>query len=279
MQDIYQTDIETSRDRYALPVEVVENDTDLYWHIALAMYTAVEKNNAQGRPSIMIVPVGPVFQYRRFVRLCRFRPLDLSGLHLFFMDEYLDSEGRLISSRDPLSFRGFVDEELIDAMPSQMGLERSQIVFPSPETVGEYDARLAELGGADICIAGVGINGHLAFNEPPEPGEEMSNEAFLALPSRVISLTRETITINSNTALRGAFDRVPVQAVTVGFRQIFSAREVQVYLNRPWQSAVVRRMLLGTSEARFPASLLQEHPDARITLTAEVARRPRFALK
>ena len=43
-------------------------------------------------------------------------------------------------------------------------------------------------GGVDCCFGGIGINGHVAFNEPPEPGEEICSEAFAALPSRVLSL-------------------------------------------------------------------------------------------
>jgi glucosamine-6-phosphate deaminase len=125
----------------------------------------------------------------------------------------------------------------------------------------------------------VGINGHLAFNEAPEPGQQVSNEEFKALPTRVIPLTRETITINSNTALRGAFERIPKQAVTVGFKQIFDSERIVVYLNRPWQSAVVRKLLFGEITARFPASLLRDHPDVRLVMTREVAEKPDFKLR
>ena len=125
----------------------------------------------------------------------------------------------------------------------------------------------------------MGINGHLAFNEAPEPNQQVSNEEFKALPTRVIPLTRETITINSNTALRGAFERIPKQAVTVGFKQIFDSERIMVYLNRPWQSAAVRKLLFGEIAARFPASLLRDHPDVRLVMTREVAGKPDFQLR
>jgi glucosamine-6-phosphate deaminase len=275
--DIYQRDIVPEQS--PLPVEIVETDTDLYYHIALTLYFEIEKNNAVGRSSVFILPVGPVYQYRRFVWLCRQRPLDLSGLHCFFMDEYLDERGKRISPDDPLSFRGFIRRELIEPMPREMNLRAEQVLFPDPEDAAGYDQHLARLGGAGTCIAGVGINGHLAFNEAPGPGQEISNEAFKALPTRVIPLTRETITINSNTSLRGAFERIPGQAVTVGFKQIFESKRIVVYLNRPWQNAVVRKLLFGKITARFPASLLREHADARLVMTREVASKPDFQLR
>jgi glucosamine-6-phosphate deaminase len=160
-----------------------------------------------------------------------------------------------------------------------MNLNAEQVMFPDPDDPAGYDRQLARLGGAGICIAGVGINGHLAFNEAPEPGERITNEQFKALPTRVIPLSRETITINSNTALRGAFERIPKQAVTVGFKQIFDAEKIVVYLNRPWQSAVVRKLLFGEITARFPASLLRDHPDLRLVMTREVAGKPEFQLR
>jgi glucosamine-6-phosphate deaminase len=151
--------------------------------------------------------------------------------------------------------------------------------FPDPADPADYDRRLEALGGAGICIAGVGINGHLAFNEAPEPGDQIDNDRFKALPTRVIDLARETITINANTALRGAFERIPKRAVTVGFRQIFDSGRILAYFNRPWQSAVVRKLLFGEISARFPASLLRDHPNVRLVMTRTVAEKPDFQLR
>jgi glucosamine-6-phosphate deaminase len=274
--DIYKREIIPGRT--PLPVEIVETDTDLYYHIALSLYFTIERNNAAGRDRVFILPVGPVYQYRRFVWLCRQRPLDLSRLHCFFMDEYLD-EGKCISPDHPLSFRGFIQRELIEPMPAETGLRAGQVLFPDPDDPADYDRRLARLGGAGVCIAGVGINGHLAFNEAPEPDQQMSKEEFKALSTRVIDLTRETITINSNTALRGAFERIPGQAVTIGFKQILDSEQIIVYLNRPWQGAVVRKLLFGEITPAFPASLLREHADVRLVMTRQVAEKPDFQLR
>lgn len=256
-------------------IRVVETDIDLYYHIAFEMYMAIERNNRDNQPSVFIAPVGPTFQYRRFAWLCRQRPIDLSRLHVFFMDEYLDENGHLIDPNDPLSFRGFVRRELLDLLEDVATFKPAQIYFPDPTDPEKYDARLESLGGAQICFAGVGINGHLAFNEPPsqeEPG-------FRNVPSRVVTLSRETITINSNTALGGAWEQIPSQAVTVGMMQILKSRRIMIYLNRPWQRAVARKLLFGPITTLFPASLVREHKDVVVTMTAAVAVPPDFGLR
>ncbi len=279
MNDIYEFDFTDPGARPPLPCTIFESDADLYHDIARTLYSEIEENNRKGKHTAAILPVGPVFQYRRFVQICRKRPLDLSNLHCFFMDEYCDEKGELIDRSNPLSFYGFIDRELVQSMPEEMQLKPDQVYFPDPKSPKAYDERLAKLGSADTCYAGVGINGHLAFNEPPEPGENMSIEEFAELPTRLIALSRETIVINSTTAMRGAFERVPAHAVTVGMKQILAARRIRVYLNRPWQSSVLRKILFAPISVSFPATLIRQHGDAALGLTRLVAEKPEFALK
>jgi glucosamine-6-phosphate deaminase len=293
-------------------VVLVETEADLYWEIALEMYGRVVADVARGALSVFIVPVGPTFQYRRFVSICRRMPIDLSGMHLFFMDEYLQpmeggdgyvdassddpttggvaATSKLIDIDSPLSFRGFVRRELEDPLAALgeaagpgTAFSAEQIHFPDPEDPAAYDQRLKDLGGADVCFAGVGINGHMAFNEPPYPPEDPEALAtasdFFDRDTRIVTLSRETVTINSNTALGGAWDVIPPQASTVGMKQILASRALRIYLNRPWQRAVIRRMLFGPVTPGFPASAVQTHPDALVTATVEVAARPTFGLR
>ncbi|HUX20541.1 MAG TPA: glucosamine-6-phosphate isomerase, partial [Spirochaetia bacterium] len=241
------------------------------------IYSTIERESSHGKDFALILPVGPVFQYRRLVELHRRRPLDFTHANFFFMDEYLDDPSTMISAADPLSFRGFIDRELIE--PLGETLRSDQVKFPTPGETEKYDRRLEALGGARLCVAGVGINGHVAFNEPPEQDENITDEEFGRLPTRVVALTRETITINSNTALRGAYERVPKFAVTVGMRQILSSARIRIYLNRPWQSAVLRKLLFGSASLRFPVSLLRGHGDIEVMATEEVAQEPVVGLK
>jgi glucosamine-6-phosphate deaminase len=130
----------------------------------------------------------------------------------------------------------------------------------------------------DACYGGIGINGHMAFNEPPEPGEVVAEEAFAARPTRSLNLSRETRTINSVT-VGGEMAIVPQRAVTVGMAEILASRRLRFYCNRPWQRAVVRRVLHGPITAACPASLLRTHRDAAVIVADFVAEPPEIGLR
>ena len=107
----------------------------------------------------------------------------------------------------------------------------------------------------------------------------MSVDELRGLPTRVVRLSRETRLVNALNAARGNLDRIPALAVTVGMREILASRRVRVYMNREWQGAIVRKVLHGPVTPAVPASLLQEHPDVRLTIAAHVARLPEPELR
>src|SRR5947199_7252658 len=138
-------------------------------------------------------------------------------------------------------------------------------VFPHPRRCDDIAKLIAARGGVDACFGGIGINGHIAFNEPPEPGENLDVEAFAALPTRVLTLSRETRAINSVT-VGGEITIIPRRAITVGMKEILASRRMRFYCNRPWQSAVIRRALHGPLTPACPASFLRTHPDVTVTV-------------
>ncbi len=279
MKQFYSYSIDQLKASTGARIAVVESDVDLYYHMALSMYHLIERNNAQGKPTTCILPVGPVFQYRRFITLLQYKPLDLSQVHFFFMDEYLmDQSDDVVPVENPLSFRGFVIRELIHPMPVEMGLDIDKMHFPNPHDPSAYDSLMEDLGGIQMCHAGIGIVGHLAFNEP-QPADTISVEAFKQLPTRTLELTLQTITINSHTALQGAYEEIPRRAITVGMKQILGADALRIYCNRPWQSSVLRKALMLSPTPEFPVTCAQGHPDVTFTITPAVAACPEFALK
>ena len=131
--------------------------------------------------------------------------------------------------------------------------------FPEPGHEAEYDAEIAALGGADLCLGGIGINGHIAFNEPPEKGQEISAEEFAALPTRVLPITRETIVANGIGYQRGDLRGMPEWCITVGMKPILASRRIYIALSRDWQYGITRRVLTGPVTSAIPCSLLQTH--------------------
>ena len=255
-----------------LRVSVVPDAAALTEAFAREMLALLRAARAEGRgTAVFIVPVGPVGQYQRLVALCREAGESLADLLLIGMDEYLTPDGDWIAEDDPLSFRGHIRRHVTDAMPPGTA---PRVVFPHPRDVTAIPRLIAEHGGVDSCFGGVGIAGHVAFNEPPEPGEPQDVEEFAARPTRVLRLSRETRTINAVTATRGALDLIPERAVTVGMREILGARRLRLFLNRPWQAGIVRKMLHGPVTPAVPASYAQRHPDCAVVVTEEVTRMP-----
>ena len=129
-------------------------------------------------------------------------------------------------------------------------------------------ALIEELGGVDICFGGIGINGHLAFNEAQD---ELTPEQFKALHTRVLAITPETRTANAIGDFNGALDDMPRWCVTIGMNEIFNARKVRLGCFRNWHRAVVRHAAYGEVSAHFPATIMQTHPDALLRVTEYVA--------
>lgn len=255
-------------------VTIVPDEAELYQRFARVMVEKIEKNNTAGKPTSFILPVGPVGQYGPFTGMVRERGIDLSELSLFFMDEYLTDNDEYIPESHPLSFRGFVRKALMEPLSDHTGWDTGRVHFPDPKRPDKYTRAIADAGGVDIAFAGVGINGHLAFNEPPEPGETVSIDEFIGRRTRALSLSRETKTINSVTAAGGGIFYIPSRAVTVGMHEIFSAEKIMIFMNRFWQKAVIRRMLHGEVTAAFPASLIRTRDNVSVTATEEVSRLP-----
>lgn len=225
----------------------------------------------------LIIPVGPVDQFPVLAALINRERVSLATTVLINMDEYLADDG-WIPLDHPLSFRAYMQRAFYDRIDPALAPPPEQRVFPDPANLDELPRLIEQRGGVDACFGGIGINGHIAFNEPPEPGETVSEEEFAGLPTRVLSLSRETRTINANT-VGGSIEVVPRRCVTVGMREILAARELRLYCNRPWQSAVIRRVLFGPVSPDCPASLIRRHPRASLTITEQVAARPQIALR
>lgn len=264
-----------------IAVEILPDNESLITRLASDLLQEYLAAKAAGREKVVfILPVGPVGQYEILADRCNREKISLRDLVVINMDEYLTPDGRdFIPLNDPLSFRRHMEEHFYRHLNSQLAPPADHRIFPHPLALSHVPEIIARFGGCDACFGGIGITGHVAFNDPPEPGEKTSLEEFRNRPTRVVRLSRETRLINSVTACRGNIDRIPALAVTVGMKEILESRKVRIYLNRPWQSAIVRKILYGPVTPAVPGSLLQDHPDVRFVLTDYVAELPEPELK
>ncbi len=254
-----------------IPLKVLGDSGEVFYELALEMVNEIRKNNQAGKQTVMICPVGPVGQYPIFVRLANQERLSLKNCIFINMDEYLTDEKQYISAESSLSFRGFMNRVVYEKINTELVMPLEQRIFPDPTQPDKVDKLITSLGGVDLALGGIGINGHLAFNEPMP---EYTPEMFAKLNTRVLHISPETRTANSIGDLGGAIEEMPHFCITLGMAEILGAKRVRLGVFRDWHRAVVRRTAYGEVSASFPASLLQKHSDACIYVNANAAERP-----
>lgn len=250
-----------------MQLTILDTARDVFQAMALDMVATIEDNNARNEKTVFIVPVGPVGHYPLFVEMVNKKRLSLKNVWFVNMDEYLDEQDNYLPLNHRLSFRSFMNEHVYEALDPDLVMPPSQRLFPDPADPAALDRQLEALGKIDVCYGGVGITGHVAFNEP----EDVSVQEFSRRPTRVLTISAETRTINSVGDLNGALDAMPKRCVTIGMQQILSAKRVYLACFRDWHRAVVRQAVCGTVTAAFPVTLLQNHPDASITIPKSIA--------
>jgi len=256
-------------------VRVGGSMADLARDMAHDMLRAINSAKQIGRELTMIAPVGPIDQYPLLAELLNKERIDCRNVMIINMDEYLTDDDQWIDIEHPLSFRGYMDRKFYDLLDDELAPLEENRIFPNPNHPDEIQQLIIERGGVDVTYGGIGINGHIAFNEPDE---SVDIEEFSEFSTRVLNLTPHTRTINSYT-VGGEIDIIPNRAVTVGMKEILSSSRIHLYCNRPWQSSVVRRVLHGPISAACPSSLLRLHNNTVFTLANYVAAIPNIGLK
>ena len=195
---------------------------------------------------------------------------DLSRLATWNLDEYSADGRRAVPHDHPLSYWRYMHETFFAKLAPACGFREENAHFPDPADPAAYDAAIAAAGGLDLQLLGIGFNGHIAFNEPMDEAA-ISTEAFGALPSRTLPLSRETIVQNTAVTAGGDESLVPRHAATMGMAPILAARKCLLLACFAEQTAPLNaiRARHGAPTPALPASYLWRHPDFRLIYTAD----------
>lgn len=259
---------------------ILPDKNALFQHFALSVAGEIQTNNLAGRPTRLILPVGPVGQYPLLVEICNRQRISWRNVHTFNMDEYCDWQGRWLPSSHPLSFRGFMHEHLFDRLAPDLRIPLDQIHFPDPQNLDGIRREIEAVGGIDTCYGGVGYHGHIAFNEPPiSRWYKVSVEEFKTSLPRVVPLAPDTVVMNSTRNTGGNPQVFPAMGVTLGMGDILAARRIRLYCpGGVWQRHVVRMAMFAEETVDYPVTLLQGHPDYELILDSETAQPPQVGL-
>ena len=197
----------------------------------------------------------PVGIYRDLIDRYRAGELDFSEVTSINLDEYIG-----LSPDHPQSYRRFMQENLFD----HVNIDPARTFVPNglaPDLDAEceaYDKRISDLGGIDLQLLGIGLDGHIGFNEP--------SDAFMK-PTYVAELHQSTITANSRFFANE--DEVPRRAISMGVGGIMQARKILLVANGIAKRTIVDRAFNGPITPRIPASILQLHPDVTVIYSKE----------
>lgn len=133
-----------------------------------------------------------------------------------------------------------------------------------------YDKLIADLGGIDLQLLGLGNTGHIGFNEPTEKFDKMTHR---------VALKQKTIADNSRFFNR--IDEVPKYAITMGIKAIMQARKILMVVSGSNKADILEKVLFGPVTPEVPASILQLHPNVTIVadkdaLTTIINKHPEF---
>jgi glucosamine-6-phosphate deaminase len=165
----------------------------------------------------------------------------------FSLDEYVG-----LAPSDPRSFHGVIQAHLI----GPLGLDPAGVRLPAGLTADpvaeaqRYAADLAAAGGIGLQVLGLGLNGHVGFNEPP-CGPEAA--------CRCVELSDVTRFQNAE-AFGGDPRAVPTRAITLGLAEILAADRILLVVTGAAKAPVLRRVLESPPTPDIPASWLQRHP-------------------
>lgn len=171
------------------------------------------------------------------------RGLSLPDVRIFQLDEYVGVPGD-----DPRSLYGWLRRILIDPLqvaPSRVTRLRGDARDLQAECAS-YDRAVTAAGGIDLAILGLGLNGHLGYNEPPSPPDA---------PTRVVPLSAESRVSAASYWPPGTV--TPDRGITAGMDVILSARRVLLLVTGSEKRHILRRVLEGPMEPGVPASFLR----------------------
>ena len=204
----------------------------------------------------LALPTGrtPLGLYRDLVRMHREESLDFSRTTVFNLDEYIG-----VPPSDERSFDHYLRRHLlsrVNVRPENVQLHSS---MADAATCADYERRIHSACGIDLLIAGVGTNGHIAFNEP---GSALDSR------TRIVELAEST---RSNMLAIFREDEMPTRAVTVGIATILEARKILVLATGQAKMKALAGLLSGPVTIENPVSAVRLHGDVTVLSDVEAA--------
>ncbi|MCT4660911.1 MAG: glucosamine-6-phosphate deaminase [Tissierellales bacterium] len=234
-------------------VIVVENYEEMSKKAALMIASQLYLNPK----SVLGLATGstPVGMYEELIRLYESGEIDFSQAMSFNLDEYYG-----ISKDKKQSYHSFMKETFFDHIniPEDKRFIPDGLAEDVENECRNYDKSIIEMGGIDIQVLGIGVNGHIGFNEP--------NINFEA-KTHLVNLDEQTI--KDNARFFDSIDEVPRQAISMGMKTIMQSKKIVLLASGKNKADAIQKTIEGKITSDLPASLLQIHKDVVIIVDKE----------
>ena len=244
-----------------IPVIVAESYDLIARRVARRIAEIIRDRREAGRMPVLGLATGstPIGVYRELIRMHREEGLDWSQVKAFNLDEYYP-----MSPDSVHSYRRFMWENLFDHVniePRNVHIPRGDLPRDAVDAhCRDYERAIADAGGIDFQILGIGQTGHIGFNEPGS-----------STGSRTRLVVLDTITRRVAASDFFGTENVPVEAITMGVATILEAREIALLATGEHKAAIVKRSVEGDVDRSVTATYLQQHPNATVYLDPAAA--------
>ena len=224
-------------------------DTLSKWAAHYVASKIVKANPSEGKPFILGLPTGssPVGMYKSLAELNRSGFVSFKHVITFNMDEYVG-----LPEEHPECYHSFMWNNFfkhIDIRKENVHILNGNAPDLEAECI-QYEHKIKEAGGIDLFIGGMGVDGHIAFNEP---GSSLNST------TRVKTLTTDTIIVNSR-FFDNDVNKVPKTALTVGVGTVMNSKEVLILANGFAKAKALKEAVEGAVSQMWTITALQMHP-------------------
>ena len=224
-------------------------------------------NLLQRRPDAVLglaTGSSPLAIYDELAARCAAGSVSFAKASGFTLDEYVG-----LPADHPESYRNVIDKDFVSRVDFAPGTIQGPdgLAEDIPAACAAYESAIAQAGGVDLQILGIGTDGHIGFNEPG---------SSLASRTRIKTLTRQT-RIDNARFFDGNVDAVPTHCLTQGLATIMSARHVVLVATGPGKAEAVHHLAEGAVSALWPGTILQHHPHVTVLLDGAAASRLQLA--
>lgn len=193
--------------------------------------------------------------YQKLIK--KYEQGDISFKHAisFNLDEYVG-----LKEEDPNSYRYYMNEKLfnhVDIPQDKTYVPRGDAADPE-KACSDYEGKIKEAGNIDIQVLGMGLNGHIGFNEPNTP---------FTSETHIVDLDDSTRAANAR--FFNSLEDVPTQAMTMGIATIMKSKAILLLVSGEKKAETLAKVIQGNVSEALPATVLQRHPN--VTIIADEA--------